>query len=76
MCTMRDNAQSGPNGILLYHYAHKTSSTCGMSLFALQNSRHLTNKMNENWKHLTSNKYIVNPVNFKFRVHYHYKLYD
>ena len=20
---MRDNAQSGPNGILLYHYAHK-----------------------------------------------------
>ena len=32
MCTMRDNAQSGPNGILLYHYAHKTCSDCGIHL--------------------------------------------
>ena len=29
---MRDNAQSGPNGILLYHYAHKTCSDCGIHL--------------------------------------------
>jgi len=39
---MRDNAQSGPNGILLYHYAHKTCSDCGIHLLKSATNQILT----------------------------------